>query len=416
MTGRRGRLEIDSWHRGNRQHGRSHDNSALSRPDEQDSRRAGPPVTHPVNEHRAILHVDMDAFFASVEQLDDPELAGKPVVVGGTGGRGVVAAASYEARRFGIHSAMPMREALQRCPHAVRVRTRIKRYKEVSQLVFAVFDEFTSLVEGLSLDEAYLDVSARCDGLAAARAVAQSIKRKINECTGLTASVGVAHNKLLAKLASDMDKPDGLTVIRPQDVEAVLDPLPVRRLHGIGRRTTERLEEQGLFTLGQLRRAPESVLWPLFRRDTRTMRERAAGIDDRPVVADTVLKQVSAEETFESDIKDHDELYRRLDGLAAATTARLRDRELKAGQVFIKVRRRDFVTFTRQRTFTPPTQEQRLIAEVAARLLRRWFDDHPRVAVRLLGVGVSHLSPARQLDLFGAGGGRSRGESEGSDP
>ncbi len=348
----------------------------------------------------------MDAFFASVEQLDDPGLAGKPLVVGGQGGRGVVAAASYEARRFGIHSAMPMREALQRCPHVACVPPRIKRYKEVSQQVFCVFEEFSPLVEGLSLDEAYLDVSQNCNGLEAARAVARSIKRKIHERTGLTASVGVAHNKLLAKLASEMDKPDGLTVIRPQDVEAVLDPLPVRRLHGIGKRTAGRLEEQGLFTLGQLRRAPESVLWPLFRRDTRTMRERAAGIDDRPVVAEMDLKQVSAEETFETDIRDHHELHRRLAGLAGVTTGRLRDRELKAAQVFIKVRQRDFVTFTRQRTFTPPTQERRLIAEVARGLLERWFEDHPRVAVRLLGVGVSHLSPASQLDLFATGGGR----------
>lgn len=357
-----------------------------------------------MNEHRAILHVDMDAFFASVEQLDDPELAGKPVVVGGTGGRGVVAAASYEARRFGIQSAMPMREALRRCPHASCVRPRSKRYKEVSQQVFEIFREFTPLVEGLSLDEAYLDVSHRCAGLPEAAAVARTIKREIRERTALTASVGVAHNKLLAKLASDMDKPDGLTMIRPQDVEAILDPLPVRRLHGIGRRTTERLEEQGLYTLGQLRRAPDSVLWPLFRRETRTMRERAAGLDDRPVVADTPLKQVSAEETFETDIRDHDELYRRLARLAEVTTARLRARQLKAGQVFIKVRQRDFVTFTRQRSFTPPTQERRLVAEVAGMLLRRWFEDHPRVAVRLLGVGVSHLSPARQLDLFSGGG------------
>ena len=355
----------------------------------------------------------MDAFFASVEQLDDPELAGKPVVVGGSGGRGVVAAASYEARRFGIHSAMPMREALLRCPHAACVHPRIKRYKEVSQQVFAVFGEFTQLVEGLSLDEAYLDVSGRCDGLAPAAEVAKSIKRKIRERTGLTASVGVAHNKLLAKLASDMDKPDGLTVIRPQDVEAVLDPLPVRRLHGIGKRTAERLEEQGLFTLGQLRRAPESVLWPLFRRDTRTMRERAAGVDDRPVIAETDLKQVSAEETFETDIRDHEELQRRLATLAGVTSARLRDQQLKAGQVFIKVRRRDFVTFTRQRTFTPPTQERRLIVEVARALLERWFEDHPRVAVRLLGVGVSQLAPEDQLDLFGAGGGRVRSGPEG---
>jgi len=243
---------------------------------------------------RKIVHIDMDAFYASVEQRDDPALRGRPVVVAWKGARSVDCAASYEARRFGIHSAMPMREALRRCPHSSCVRPRIKRYKEVSQRVFEIFGEFTPLVEGLSLDEAYLDVSHGCPGLEQATAVARTIKRKIRERTALTASVGVAHNKLLAKLASGMDKPDGLTVIRPQDVEAILDPLPVRRLHGIGRRTAERLEEQGLYTLGQLRRAPDSVLWPLFRRDTRTMRERAAGLDELPVVADTALKQVSA--------------------------------------------------------------------------------------------------------------------------
>jgi DNA polymerase IV len=303
-------------------------------------------------DHRAILHVDMDAFFASVEAHDDPSLADKPVIVGGTGGRGVVAAASYEARRFGIHSAMPLREALRRCPHVVCVRPRMKRYKEVSQQVFAVFGEFTDQVEGLSLDEAFLDVTASRELFGTPVEMAREIKRRIFERTGLTASVGVAHNKLLAKLASEMNKPDGLTVIGPDDVEAVLDPLPIRRMHGIGNKTAARVEEQGLYTLGQLRRAPESVLWPLFGRDTRRIRERAAGIDDRPVVVDAAERQISSEETFEEDIRDHGRLCAALAVLADRTAARLRARELKAGLVIVKIRRRDFTTFTRQRSFS----------------------------------------------------------------
>jgi DNA polymerase-4 len=353
-------------------------------------------------DHRAILHVDMDAFYASVEAHDDPSLAGKPLIVGGTGGRGVVAAASYEARRFGIHSAMPLRDALKRCPHVVCVRPRMQRYKEVSQQVFAVFGEFTDQVEGLSLDEAFLDVTASRELFGAPVGMAREIKRRILERTGLTASVGVSHNKLLAKLASEMDKPDGLTVIGPDDVEAVLDPLPIRRMHGIGKKTAARIEEQGLFTLGQLRRAPESVLWPLFGRETRRIRERAAGVDDRPVIADASEKQISSEETFEEDIRDHGRLGAALAALADRTAARLRARELKAGVVIVKIRRRDFTTFTRQRSFHPATQETRLIVRLARELLLGWLEEQPRAAVRLLGVGVGKLAPARQLDLFAA--------------
>jgi DNA polymerase-4 len=353
-----------------------------------------------MSEHRAILHVDMDAFFASVEQYDRPELAGQPVVVGGAGGRGVVAAASYEARRFGVHSAMPMREALKRCPHLVVVRPRMKRYREVSDQVFEIFREFTDLVEGLSLDEAFLDVTGSIGLFGSSEDMAREIKSRIRARTGLTASVGVSHNKLLAKLASEMHKPDGLTVIRPGEVTATLDPMPVRRLFGIGPKTAERLEEQGIFTLGQLRRTPEAVLWPLLRRETHKFRDRAAGIDDRPVVSDAPEKQISAEETFDADIRDHKELQERLAQLADRTTARLRARQLKAGMVSIKVRRRDFETFTRQKSFNPPTQETRLVAQVAADLLDAWLAEQPRAAVRLLGVGVSGLLPARQLDLF----------------
>lgn len=349
---------------------------------------------------RTILHVDMDAFYASVEQHDRPELAGLPVVVGGAGSRGVVAAASYEVRRFGVHSAMPMREALRRCPQAVVVAPRFKRYREVSNQVFEIFREFTDLVEGLSLDEAYLDVTASLALLGSGEDMAREIRKRIRERTGLAASVGVSHNKLLAKLASDMGKPDGLTVIRPEDVRATLDPLPVGRLHGVGPKTAARLEEQGIFTLGQLRAAPESVLWPLFRREVRTFQDRASGIDERPVISDAQEKQISSEETFDTDIRDRKEMQERLAQLADRTTARLRSRQFKAGTVSIKVRRRDFETYTRQRSFNPPTQETRLIAQVAADLLDHWLAEQPRAAVRLLGVGVSDLEPEAQLDLF----------------
>jgi DNA polymerase-4 len=347
-----------------------------------------------------ILHVDMDAFYASVEQHDRPELAGQPVVVGGSGGRGVVAAASYEVRRFGVRSAMPMREALRRCPQAVVVSPRFKRYREVSSQVFEVFREFTDQVEGLSLDEAFLDVTGSTGLFGSGEDMAREIKKRILGRTGLTASVGVSHNKLLAKLGSGMNKPDGLTVIRPEDVRATLDPMPVGRLFGIGPKTAERLEEQGIFTLGQLRGAPESVLWPLLRRETRKYQDRAAGIDERPVISDAPEKQISSEETFDIDIRDHKEMQERLAQLADRTTARLRERQYKAGMVSIKVRRRDFETFTRQRSFNPPTQESRLIAQVAADLLDHWLAEQPRAAVRLLGVGVSDFEPEQQLDLF----------------
>lgn len=342
----------------------------------------------------------MDAFYASVEQHDHPELRGKPVIVGGTGGRGVVAAASYEVRRFGVHSAMPMREALQRCPHAVCIQPRMRRYKEVSKQVFAVFHEFTPLVEGLSLDEAFLDVTASLKLMGTADWIALEIKRRILAGTGLTASVGLAANKLLAKIASELRKPDGFVWIRPDEVTQTLDPLPIRRLFGIGRKTGAKLEEHGIHTFGQLRLAPDALLWPIFGRYTQRIRERAAGVDDRPVVADWEEKSISAEETFERDIRDHEQLYAELASLADRTCARMRAKQLVAGEVHVKIRRRDFTTYTRQKSFAPPTQETRLIVDISRELLRRWLETQPRAAIRLLGVGVGALGPAQQLDLF----------------
>jgi DNA polymerase-4 len=351
---------------------------------------------------RAILHVDMDAFYASVEQRDDPSLRGKPLIVGGTSGRGVVAAASYEVRKFGVRSAMPVREALRRCPDAICVRPRMATYKEVSTQVFDVFHEFTPLVQGLSLDEAFLDVTAsqtlRGDGVTIARA----IKARILERTELTASVGVAPNKLVAKIGSDLQKPDGLTVIPRERVQAVLDPLSVRRLPGLGRKLGEKVERAGLKSLRDLRLAPDAVLWPLFGRDTPRMRERAAGIDERPVLADWDEKSISAEETFDRDIGNPTRLEAELLQLADRAIARLRRKALIAACVTIKIRRGDFATFTRQKRFEPATNDTRIVSAIALGLLREWLREQPRAKLRLLGVGVSHLAPAEQLDLFDA--------------
>jgi DNA polymerase IV len=349
---------------------------------------------------RAVLHVDMDAFYASVEQHDDPTLAGKPLIVGWDGGRGVVAAASYEVRRYGVHSAMPMRTALRLCPQAICVRPRMARYQEASQVVFGVFREVTPLVQGLSLDEAFLDVTASQAALGSALEIARAIKARIAALTGLTASVGVAPNKLVAKIASDLAKPDGLTVVSADTLRAVLDPLSVRRLPGLGRKTGARVEAAGIHTLGELRSAPDAVLWPLFGRYSAWMRERASGIDDRPVLPEVEEKSLSAEDTFEQDIADPRILQRQLARLADRAATRLRARELVAGCIGVKIRREDFSTFTRQRAVAPPTCEGRAVAGVAAELLGRWLTGNPGAKLRLLGVVLTELTPAAQLGLF----------------
>jgi DNA polymerase-4 len=354
---------------------------------------------------RAILHVDMDAFYASVEQFDRPELRGKPLIVGGTSGRGVVAAASYEVRRHGVRSAMPIRRALALCPQAICVRPRMARYKEVSRQVFEIFHEFTPMVQGLSLDEAYLDVTASRRLLGDAVSIAREIKRRIRERTGLTASVGVGPNKLVAKIASDLDKPDGLTVVTPEIVNAVLDPLPVSRLPGLGRKKGQQVVTAGIATLGALRLAPDERLWPLFGRDTVRIRARAAGIDDRPVIADWEEKSISAEETFDTDISDPARLEAELLALCDRMTARLRTKGLVGRCVTVKIREHDFATCTRQRRFTPASCESAVFAPLARALLARWLHQHPGAKLRLLGIGASELSPAggsagSQAELF----------------
>ena len=349
---------------------------------------------------RAILHIDMDAFYASVEEQDRPELKGKPLIVGGTGGRGVVAAASYAVRRFGVRSAMPMREALRRCPEAVVVRPRMDRYKEISDQVFAIFREFTPVVEGLSLDEAFLDVTASQQLLGGPEQIGAEIRRRIAARTGLTASVGIAPNKLLAKIASDLNKPDGMCRIDAGNMREILDPLPIHKLFGVGQKTLPTVLDAGIRTFGDARTACDAVLWRAFGKHGKAMRDRAAGLDDRPVEPAREEKSISAEETFSTDIRAPAELSAQLKALTDRTASRLRAQKLLAGRVSVKIRRGDFTTYTRQRVLTPPTQDTAIVSAAAQELLSGWLASQPRAAIRLLGVGVSDLQVLLQPDLF----------------
>jgi len=349
---------------------------------------------------RSILHVDMDAFYASVEQRDNPDLRGKPLVVGGTTNRGVVAAASYEAREFGIRSAMPMRDAYRRCPSLLRVRPRMSYYQSVSKQIFEVFGSFTPLVEGLSLDEAFLDVTASVTLFGTPIDIAAAIKKKIRDETSLTASVGVAVNKLVAKIASDLDKPDGLTVIYPTDYETRLDPLPVSVLPGIGRQTMKRLSGTGISTFRDLRMAETRILEPVFGRFTQKTRDRAAGIDDRPVVPTREEKSISAEATYDKDLATRASMDRELLRLTERTATRLRKAGLAAGTIQIKIRQSDFKTYTRQRSVRPPANGTDQIYAVARDLLGTWLSKNPGAKIRLLGVGGGNLAPVEQPDLF----------------
>ena len=345
----------------------------------------------------------MDAFYASVEQRDNPDLRGKPVVVGGGSNRGVVAAASYEARQVGVRSAMPMSEALRRCPDLHRVKSRMAHYKAVSNQIFAVFREFTPLVEGLSLDEAFLDVTASVALFGQAEAIARDIKNRVRSRTGLTASVGVAENKLVAKIASDLDKPDGLTILTPDHYAARLDPLPVAVIPGIGPQTVRRLARVNIRTVRDLRTAPESNLASIFGRYAKKTRDRAAGLDDRPVVSARADKSISAEETYDTDLARRDDMERELLRLAERTSSRLRRARLAAATVQVKIRRSDFKTCTRQRRIRPATSSTEQIYGVARELLREWLRRNPDARIRLLGVGATNLATCTQTDLFDNG-------------
>ena len=349
---------------------------------------------------RVILHVDMDAFFASVEQRDNPELRGKPVLVGGSGQRGVVAAASYEAREFGVFSAMPVRQALARCPDAITVRPRMSHYQSVSREIFSVFRSITPEVEGLSVDEAFLDVSHSLKLLGSPLDIARKIKSDILSRTQLTASVGIASNKLVAKVASDLDKPDGLTLIKPGTEADELASLSVRVLPGIGKRKFAELQSFDITTIAQLQNASDLTMTRLFGRYAGRMRERALGQDKRPVVALRDDKSISAENTFEHDLDREQEIREALHGLSDRTAARLRNKALLAGVIQVKIRQSDFRTFTRQCRVKPATANTQQIYHAAARLVDEWRAEHPEQRIRLLGVGGASLLADQQLDMF----------------
>jgi len=344
-----------------------------------------------------IIHADLDAFFASVEQLDNPELRGQPVVVGGPPqSRGVVAAASYEARAFGIHSAMPMVTALRLCPEAVRVSPRFQRYAEISRRVMEIFRRFTPLVEPMSLDEAFLDVTAAVEhdpDRQSIEGIARAIKERVRAEVGLTVSVGAASSRSVAKIASDMDKPDGLVLVPSGTERRFLAPLPVRNLWGVGPKTAERLAEESVTTIGELAERSEEWARGLFGGRGADLLRLARGIDDSPVVVEHETKSVSSETTFARDIGDPEALEASLRELARGTTERLQRHGLKGRTVRVKLRLADFTTFTRQTTLAHPTDAFDDIYREAARLLAREVAPKGR-RFRLLGVGVSGFRPA----------------------
>lgn len=341
---------------------------------------------------RSIIHVDMDAFYASVEQRDNPALRGRPVMVGGGGPRGVVAAASYEARQHGVRSAMPGAVARRLCPHGVFVPARFSRYREVSGEIFLVFHELTDQVEGLSLDEAFLDVSGLVQAGRTINEIGRWLKQQIGQSMGLTASVGMAHNKLLAKLASDYDKPDGLVYVPFDRVHRFLDPLPVRRLWGIGPRGTQRLHDAGIHTVGQLRKTPVQLLVEMFGNQGEDLHWRAAGIDERPVKPSRVRRSISQETTFDQDYRDIESLLPVIREQAGKVADRLLDKGLHARTVTLKLRSGGFSTITRSTSLDGYTRDGELIHATARELLINWAEWRSGFSVRLIGVGVSGLT------------------------
>jgi DNA polymerase-4 len=347
-----------------------------------------------------ILHVDMDAFFVEVERLEDPSLVGVPVVVGGLGNRGVVAAASYEARKYGVHSAMPIVHARRLCPAARYVAPSHHRYRKVSEAVFEVFRSVTPLVEGLSVDEAFLDVSGLRLHFESAAEVGQSVREAIRAGLGLPASVGVATNKLLAKLASEEAKPDGLLLVSAGGELDFLHPLPVRRLWGVGEATYATLEGLGISTIGELASVPEAVLQQRLGSSLgRHLHALSHARDERPVSADSAAKSISAEQTFEQDLSDADVIEAEVLRQSEKVGSRLRRAGLAGRTVTLKVRYADFTTVTRNYSFDSAADVSHDLFMAARELLDRVDRTRP---VRLLGVGVTSLEPSgapRQLGL-----------------
>ena len=349
-----------------------------------------------------ILHVDMDAFYASIEERERPELIGLPVIVGGTPrGRGVVAAANYAARAFGIHSAMPARQAAKLCPHAVFLPTRIDYYAKVAEQIRDIFQAFTPHVEPLSLDEAFLDVRESQKLFGTPESIGRQIQQTIYHQLKLVASVGIAPNKFLAKIASDLEKPAGFVIVHENAIQAFLDPLPVRRLWGVGPVTAAGLEQLGIQTIGQVRLLSADILDARFGQHGKQLWNLAQGIDDRPVITDKVARSISHETTFPVDITDRDVLRAQALALTDQVAARLRIRGLSGKTVQLKIRFSDFQTITRAATLATPTQLTQPLWHTVQQLLTEKLP-RPNTPIRLIGVGVSSLAnnPHHQQELF----------------
>ncbi|PID80110.1 DNA polymerase IV [bacterium DOLZORAL124_64_63] len=361
-------------------------------------------MTHALDIHgpRAILHVDMDAFYASVEVLDNPSLRGKPVIVGGTPeGRGVVSAASYEARKFGVHSAMSAARAVKLCPDGVFLRGRMDRYVEISRQIGAIFHDFTPLVEPLSIDEAFLDVSGCRRLFGSAATIGRRIQERIKTEIGLQASVGVAANKFLAKLASDLEKPAGFVVIPEQGTRELLAELPIGRLWGVGKVSRQRMHRLGVRTVGDFLAIPEALAVQQFGDHARQLRRLAQGLDNRPVVPVHEAKSIGNEVTFHEDIADAAHLQEVLDQLSDKVARRLRSHGFHTRTITLKARYSDFSTFTRSGTFATATDSSMEIRDMARHLLHQRLGRRGR-ALRLIGVTAGNLQhPAEeQAELF----------------
>lgn len=340
---------------------------------------------------RKIIHVDMDAFFAAVEQRDRPELRGKPVIVGGRpGGRGVVSTCSYEARKYGVHSAMPTNEAYRLCPHGIFVRGRHEVYKQVSETIREIFHEYTDLVEPLSLDEAYLDVTENHKGNPSATLIAKEIRARIFEQTRLTASAGVAHNKFLAKVASDYNKPDGLTVIPPHKAEAFLEQLPIKKFFGVGRATQKKMYALGIKTGADLKKWSELDLAKTFGKSGRYYYKIVRGIDHRPVKPHRTRKSYGKERTFSEDVADLDWVRNFLEELSRQISEGMQKIPTAGKTITLKVRYKNFDTITRSCSLAHYTNKAEEIAAVARQLLEQTEAGSRKI--RLLGISVSNLN------------------------
>ena len=347
---------------------------------------------------RFIVHIDMDAFFASVEKLDNPDLKDKPVIVGGLGKRGVVATASYEARRYGVKSAMPILKARKLCPDGIYLPPRFERYREISKKIQQILLSYTPKIEPISLDEAFLDLTETVDSFDLAVAKAAKIQIEIKEKLGLTCSVGVAPNKFLAKLASDMRKPNGFTVIRKEEIEDVLRDLPISRMWGVGRITEKKLNDMGVKTIGELKKIPKSRLKDAFGKQGENLYRLARGIDESPVEPYHPVKSISQEMTFDEDIKNPEKIKLYIARLSEEVGEALRKKGLRARTVKIKVRFSDFTTITRQLSFDIPTSSTEMIRSLARKLFEEKVAGNKKV--RLIGVGVSNLTGKKEGQLY----------------